>query len=235
MNIVSIDPSLISTGLVVSNGKEYKMFNYCRESSVYGKKGMSKWFKLCEDHITYRFIKLNRYDSYSEGELIKMSDYDLITNQIIDDIINNIDQAQETKVVIEGYSFGSESGDLIDLVTFGTLLRKKVMENISKNLLVISPLSLKLESCKLTYAPIDVGKKKPKLEWRNKEGVSGGKFTKTDMFKAITENDTLNDKYSSFLKSITEDVLTNKDIKKPLEDCNDAHLLYLYLKSQNDK
>ena len=44
MNIVAIDPSLISTALVV-NGK---MINYCRESKVYGKTGMSKWFKLDE-------------------------------------------------------------------------------------------------------------------------------------------------------------------------------------------
>ncbi len=33
MNIVAIDPSLISTALVVTSGDTFKMFNYCRESS----------------------------------------------------------------------------------------------------------------------------------------------------------------------------------------------------------
>jgi hypothetical protein len=227
MNLVALDPSIISTAVNV-NGK---MLNYCRESTAYGKTGMSKWFKLCEQHIDYKFINLRRYESYSEGELIKMSDYDLVTNQIISDILDNINPNEETKVAIEGYSFGSEAGDLIDLVTFGTLLRRKIMERVSADLLVISPLSLKLEACKLTYQPIDVGKKKPKLEWRNNEGTSGGKFTKTDMFKAIIENNNFTDSYSTFLKTISGDVLCNKDIKKPLEDCNDAHLLYLHLKS----
>jgi hypothetical protein len=51
-NIVGLDPSLISTAMVV-NGK---LFNYCREKDAMNKSGLSKWFKYCEDKINLKFI-----------------------------------------------------------------------------------------------------------------------------------------------------------------------------------
>ena len=68
MNIISIDPSLISTALVV-NGKIY---NYCRESKVNLKKGMSKWYKSAEQYSKYRFIEFTKFSNYSEGEISKI-------------------------------------------------------------------------------------------------------------------------------------------------------------------
>ena len=46
MNFVALDPSLISTALVVTSGDTFKIYNYCRESSAFGKTGIKKWFKL---------------------------------------------------------------------------------------------------------------------------------------------------------------------------------------------
>ncbi len=105
MNIVAIDPSLISTALLVSNGNGYKIFNYCRESKAYGKNGMTKWFKMAEEYVTYRFIKFREYDSYSEGELVKLKDYDAISDTILKDILDNIDHSKPKRIGIEGYSF----------------------------------------------------------------------------------------------------------------------------------
>ena len=199
MNIVAIDPSLISTALVVTSGDTFKMFNYCRESSAFGKTGIKKWFKLAEQYVTYKFIEYREFEDYSEGELTKLKDYDKITDDIIKDILDNINPTKPTKVGIEGYSFSSTAGDIIDLVTFSTLLRKKLFDKISEDITVLSPSTLKLESCKLTYPPIikEIGGKKPRQEfiWRNTMGISGGKFQKTEMFKAITDNDDLNDNF----------------------------------------
>mgnify|MGYP003332878312 CR=1 FL=1 len=133
MNIVAIDPSLISTALVVSSGDSFKLYNYCRESKVIGKKGMTKWFKLAEQYITYKYVNYRDFADYSEGELVKLKDYDVVTDQIIEDILENIDIKKPTKVGIEGYNFGAQVGDLIDLVTFSTLLRKKLYDKISKD------------------------------------------------------------------------------------------------------
>lgn len=237
MNIVAIDPSLISTAVLVSNGNGFKMFNYCRESKVFGKTGMTKWFKLAEQNVTYRFIEYRDFVDYSEGELTKLKDYDTISDMILQDIFDNIDNSQPTVVGIEGYSFGSMAGDLIDLVTFSTLLRKKLWDQLTHNITVLSPSTLKLESCKLTYKPIikvtGVKKKKEVVEYRNTLGISGGKFQKNDMFMAIVDNVDFNDDWSKHCKSVKSDVLSVKEIQKPYEDCDDAYLIYKYLQKIN--
>ncbi len=233
MNIVAIDPSLISTALVVSSGDTFKIYNYCRESKVFGKKGITKWFKSAEEFVNYKFIEYREFEDYSEGELTKLKDYDKITDQIIDDILKNIDPTKETKIGIEGYNFGAQVGDLIDLVTFSTLLRKKLFDQISEDILVMSPSTLKLEACKFSYEPIrkETGIKKIKIveEWRNKLGIPGGKFQKPDMFRAIIENEKLDDFWSKHCKSVKEEVLSVSTTPKPYEDVDDAYLIYKIL------
>ena len=234
-NIVALDPSLISTALVVSSGDTFKMYNYCRESSVFGKTGIKKWFKLAEQFVTYKFITYREFKDYSEGELTKLKDYDKITDDIISDILSNIDSSKPTKIGIEGYSFSSKNGDIIDLVTFSTLLRKKIFDQISEDIIVMSPSTLKLESCKLTYPPIvtETGKKvkKVKVEYRNNLGLAGGSFTKTDMFMVIVENNKMSDFWTKHCKLVKSDVLGVATIPKPYEDVNDAFLIYNFLKN----
>ena len=236
-NIVALDPSLISTALVVSTGDTFKMYNYCRESSAFGKTGIKKWFKLAEQFVTYKFIEYREFKDYSEGELTKLKDYDKITDVIISDILSNIDTSKPTKIGIEGYSFSSTAGDIIDLVTFSTLLRKKLFDQISEDITVMSPSTLKLESCKLTYPPIvtETGKKvkKVKIEYRNNLGLSGGKFTKTDMFMTIVDNNEMQDFWTKHCKLVKSDVLGVATIPKPYEDVNDAFLIYSVLKKEN--
>ena len=233
MNFIGIDPSLISTAVVV-NGK---ILNYCRESKVMLKSGMSKWFKSAEQYCTYRFITYREFDNYSDGELTKLKDYDYITEMIIDDILININLGEESIIGIEGYNFGATVGDLIDLVTFSTLLRKKLFDRVSERIIVLSPSTLKLEACKLTYDPIvkEIGKKVKRIEYtyRNKLGISGGKFTKRDMALAIIENEKIDDPWFKYLKLIKTELLEVKDIQKPHEDVNDAVLIYHILKSGN--
>lgn len=236
-NIVAIDPSLISTALVVSSGDTFKMYNYCRETDAYGKKGLTKWFKFAEEHIIYQFIEYREFVDYSEGELTKLKDYDKITDQIIDDILKNINPKLETKIGIEGYNFGAQVGDLVDLVAFSTLLRKKLYDKVSKDITVLSPSSLKLESCKLTYKPVikEIGGKNPRKEyiWKNTIGIPGGKFTKFDMYYAIIENNDLNDYWAKHCKLMKSDMTSVKGINKPYEDANDAYLIYQVMKKEN--
>jgi hypothetical protein len=236
MNFIGIDPSLISTAVVV-NGN---ITNYCRESAVYTKSGMSKWFKSAEQYCHYKFVNYRDFDNYSDGELIKLKDYDLVTEMIVDDILSKINVEEETHIGIEGYNFGAQVGDLIDLVAFSTLLRKKLYDRVSNNITVFSPTTLKLEACKFTYPPIvkEVGKKVKRIEYeyRNPLGIPGGKFIKTDMARAIIDNNSVSDdKWFTYLKTVQTEVLTMKNIPKPHEDVNDAWLLYHILKKQHSK
>lgn len=212
---------------MVVNGK---LFNYCRESDVYGKTGMSKWFKTCDHLVTYRYVTYEKSKNNSEQEIMKLCDYDRATDLIISDILENIDITQPTFVGIEGFSFSSKNGDLIDLVAFSTLLRKKLYDKVTKNILILAPSSLKLESCKMTYVPIDEGKKRPKLVYKNNENISGGSFKKNHMFLAITENKHFNEPWAEHLRSVQEEMLEMSTIKKPYEDVNDAFLLYQIIK-----
>jgi hypothetical protein len=232
-NIVAIDPSLISTALVVASNDSFKMFNYCKESKVYGKKAMTKWFKMAEEHITYRFIDYREFESYSEGELIKLKDYDKVSDTIINDILDNIDKSLPTKIGIEGYSYSSDAGSIIDLVTFSTLLRKKLFDRVSEDIEVLSPSTLKLECCKLSYPPIlkESGKKVIKIteEYRNPIGIPGGKFTKLDIFESIVDNTIWDDEWTKHCKLIRDDIRSVSTIPKPYEDINDSFILYKYL------
>ena len=101
----------------------------------------------------------------------------------------------------------------------------------------MSPSTLKLESCKLTYEPIrtEIGikKKKIKEEFRNKIGIPGGKFQKTDMYLAIIENENLGDFWATHCKKSKDDLTAVSTVPKPYEDLNDAYLIYQILKKQN--
>ncbi len=225
-NIIGLDPSLISTGMTIISNGNMKMYNYCREKDATNKSGLSKWFKLCEDEIILRYIEYRTYDNYSDGELIKLKDYDKITSMIIKDIQDNIDTNLPTKIAIEGYSFGSQSGNsLIDLVSFSVLLRKKLFDYISQDILVLSPSTLKLEACKLTYPPINEGKKKEKWVYKNNDGVSGGSFTKHGMYLSIIENDKFSDPWSKLCRGLKSEIMQSSKVNKPFEDCNDCYIL----------
>ncbi len=228
-NIIGLDPSLISTGMTI-NGK---VFNYCRESDAYSKSGLSKWFKLSEEHLTLNFVEYRKFGSYSEGELTKLKDYDKVTSQIIKDIEQNIDKTRTTKIAIEGFSYSSNAGAIIDLVTFSTLLRKKLFDYISQDITIFSPASLKLEACKLTYAPIDIGKKKEKLVYKNNEGVSGGSLTKHGIYQCIIENENLVDEWTELCRSLKSEIMAATKVPKPFEDANDSFILYQILKNSN--
>ena len=78
----------------------------------------------------------------------------------------------------------------------------------------------------------ETGKKKKtiKTEYRNTLGISGGKFTKTDMFMTIVENNEMSDFWTKHCKLVKSDVLVVATIPKPYEDVNDAFLIYNFLK-----
>jgi hypothetical protein len=93
---------------------------------------------------------------------------------------------------------------------------------------VIAPQTLKKESCKLTYEPIEIVKKRSKkvtYEYKNNDGISGGKFTKKEMYKCITENKNYTCEWSELLREMESDVMSAKTIQKPMEDLNDCFIL----------
>lgn len=226
MNLVAIDPSLISTAVAVSSGAGLTLLNYCRESDSGGRKGLSKWFRSCEHLVRFRPVAYSSAKGYSDGEVAKLRDYHRITDGIMDDISALLEPGAPTRACIEGFSYGAGVGDLIDLVAFSTLLRAKILA-LTPDLEVIAPLTLKQEACKLAYPPVNVGKKKEKLVWRNGQGIAGGHFTKREIFQSIVENPTTTDPWSAHCRQVGDEVMSLRSVPKPYDDVNDAFVMYL--------
>lgn len=224
-NIICIDPSLSCTAVVVNDRKAvFTTTNTAMTKTM----RYNKWFDLCDPYVD---VHLHDFDksklSFAATEVSKLKSYDLITTNIISyiqaELLASGRDKNPSKVYIEGYSFSSAAGPLIDLVTFGTLLRSKLYYGISTDLTVITPSELKMYAAMLTYTPVMEGKK---LTYRNGDGVSGGKFKKHEMFKALIENGQLNCEWLGLLREHASDILAAKSIPKPIEDINDAKLMY---------
>lgn len=233
MNYIAIDPSLSCTAMVVND----KKFVYTTATVAHTKKGeLKRWFQECEEFSTIHVYKdLPDNLSHSELELHKLHHYDSITSRIITDINNNLNANENTIIAIEGYSYSSAAGPLIDLVTFSTLLRKKLVTFVKCNdldcptLSIYQPTEVKQKAAALVYPAITKGKK---TEYRNKDGVAGGSFKKPEIYKALLDNDKLKtDKWVEYIREQSEEILDMKSIPKPIEDINDAKTLYEIIKA----
>lgn len=222
MNIVTIDPSLTCTGLTV-NGKP---FVFAAEHLALTKTcKYKKWFELCSEHCEIITIDTSYGNerSYSKLELNKLTTYTEVVNLLKQTIDNHSNDRHNTVCLIEGYSYSSASGPLIDLVTFGTLLRSLFSSNDKAELVVVAPTSLKRQAAKLTYS---VTKQGSKLTYRNHDGVAGGSFKKHEMLKVLLENDKIDTDWIRFLRENKEELLESKNIPKPIEDINDAIIMH---------
>jgi len=227
MNFVGIDPSLISTAVTIETEKGTKMFSFYKD------KKLSKWEKIVEDFVNMQFINFSNYKkmSYSEEQVAKHNDYLKITEKISSTILENIDDTQDTHIAIEGYSYSSNAGPLIDLVTFSTLLRDDLMKHVSVNITIVSPGELKKGCAMIVYDKGEDG------AYRNNElspnskgemiGTAGGSFKKHDMARAMIDyygktGEIINESCHDVLMSYREDIFTLKGFPKPLDDIIDS-------------
>lgn len=214
MIIIGIDPSLNSTAVTIHKDNNYIYYNYTNNKSNY------KWIKSINNIVNFKHHLYKNIEDYSESETDKISIYDEITTNIVNDIFENINN-EETKIYIEGYSYSAQAGRLIDLVTFSTLLRYKLLKKENIILYVIPPSSFKRYISEIIYQPDKKG------VYRNDSGKAGGSFDKKDMMVCLLKFD-LVDNYFIYLKENQNELLKSKNIPKPFDDLNDSLLLVLY-------
>lgn len=225
-NIIAVDPSITCTGLCINNQPSC----FVAHDTAYTKKGsLKKWFSFIDEH-DFNINTFSDLDemvdgaTFTDSEVYKLKKYDKYTDDIVKYIVENSDVGRGM-CIIEGYSYSSNAGHIIDLVTFSTLLRTKLLHN-NFDIMVVPPSTLKISSAKLTYEPEVSGKTKKRYTWRNRDGVAGGSFTKTDMFKSIIDNESLVDAWATLLKKESGMLLSGAKIPTPVDDMNDAYLLY---------
>ena len=213
MIIIGIDPSLNSTAISIYKDNKFTVYNYTNNSPKY------KWIKEVNNYVDFKFHEYtDDSKSFSESETEKIKVYDIVTDKIFNDIKKISDQ--QTEVFIEGYSYSSAQGRLIDLVTFSTLLRIKLV-NYGINLNVIPPSTLKKTISEQVY------EKDKKGMSRDDNGKAGGSFDKKDMMKCLIKLD-INSDYIDYLKINKDVLLKTKNLSKPFDDINDALLLCYY-------
>jgi hypothetical protein len=218
MNIIGIDISIDSTGMSIYRGDELLLFNFTILKNNVG------WIKKTMPYVDYEFINYTYKDieNYTESELMKLREYDLVTDKIFNKILGNIDKNEETYIAMEGYNYGlKNTNSIVDIVTFSTLLRIKLL-NIPKleKIIFISPKSLKSEVASMVYG-FTVNKNGKKTINKNLKGVSGGNFDKKDMLVAIMDMKG-NDKLSNLLDKYKDELLKLKNIPKPWDDICDS-------------
>jgi len=222
-NLIGIDTSLTSCGMFIKkiNGDEF-YYNYRNNDKI------SKWHKLL-GNITYKSYYTPVINDYSKQEIAKLVSYKKITDLIVEDILRHC-VPSETIIITEGYSYSSSNtSSLIDLIGYATLLRSQLITLNFHDFLIKSPSTLKLDTCKITYKPIEkvIGGKKPRIEliWKNNDGISGGHFKKHQMLEAVFDNINIHNKVKEILMPYKTDLLLMQSIPKPIDDIIDAILL----------
>lgn len=235
-NYIGIDTSLSSTGMYIltTENKEF-YFNYKNTSKL------TKWHKVLS------FVKYTSYDNiktdeYGTTEIAKLLNYDNITNKMIEDIKTSLteEQIKNTIVITEGYSYSSSNtSSLIDLISYATMLRIKLLHMNILDFIIKPPSTLKMETGATTYEPIvkEVGGKNPRTEYsfKNKIGLSAGSFQKHDMFDALYDNEKININFKKALLEHKVDILKMKSIPKPIDDIVDAIFLVYTEVLKNEK
>ncbi len=215
-NYIGIDISINSTAIyIVSNlGENILSFTNKKDNNIYIKELVRCGVKV--------FTQVReKSENYSENELIKLNYYNTLSDSIISEILKFIDLSEKTYCQIEGYSFSKNTSSILDIVSLSVLIRRNLIVTINEiDIKIIAPSSLKLETCKLVYEPIDIGKKKPKLIYANNQGITGGSFKKPQMFRAMIEGNIESPILSMIITY--KDLMDREKIPNPIEDIIDS-------------
>jgi hypothetical protein len=214
MNFIGIDSSLTSTAVSVYNTNGYSFFSYFKN---YEKPG--KWTKILEDFTKITGTFFNKSEDYSKQEILKLVDYTRIVDLIESDLKSVLIKG-EVHVAIEGYSYSSDAGRIIDLVTLGTLLRSR-LKDMGCEIYIFTPSTLKKETCGLVYG-WEYNKKGKITGTRNKIGIAGGLFKKRQMLESLRDSN-INSPLCKFAREYCDILVEYSNIPHPIEDLVDSH------------
>lgn len=217
INKIGIDISLNSTAIYIESDKGNHILSFTNKSAS------NTYIKQLEDcGVHFYYIDRKSNIDYSKNEIIKIKSFIETSDLIISEISKFLNLNNKTVCQIEGYSFSKNTSSILDIVALSTLIKSKLLLNIPDiNISIIAPKSLKLEACKYVYPPINIGVKKPKYEYRNNEGISGGSFKKHEMLLCMIEGNI----DSPILKMMIDNkdlIMGLKKIPNPIEDIVDS-------------
>lgn len=215
-NYIGIDISLNSTAVFIENdnGKFILSFTNKKDNNIYIK-------ELDRCGVIFSHISRSTSADYSINEILKITHYNMVSDLLVNKVIELLDVNKKTYCQIEGYSFSKNTSSILDIVSLSTLIRSSLIKNIKNiDISIISPSTLKLEACKLVYKPVNIGAKKPKFVYINNQGIAGGCFKKPHMYRAIIEGNIDTPIYDMLVSY--KHLMDREKIPNPIEDIIDA-------------
>lgn len=210
-NILGIDFSLNSPAWCILNGSEAKWGSFHRTTKKIDRmmENESSPFKIFSDnpHFSVKVIEKNKTEGdYFEIERQKIQNFIEISQEFMGMIEPHIDS--DTKVFMEGISFGSSGNSLIDISMATALVRKRLVEIVGyNNLNIYSPTSIKKFALK-------------------------GNSKKDELYVAILDKYGDNKILEPLIKILEQNKETwikkNKEVETPCSDLIDATWISLY-------
>ena len=206
MNRISVDFSINSTAICVEDSNNIEWFNFVPNLD-FDKKAFSLHKKLNElpnVHI-FGYNRNKPKDlEYSDEQSWKINNADDLAELIIQRMIPYIDD--KTTFSFEGYSFGSKGNSFIDLITYNTFLKAKIVRNSCQPIQVYSPKAVK-------------------------KFFSGNGNASKGMMVDTLGNLNIDDPFVSYVKELIGGSDYNPDkVPKPIDDLTDAYAILQYSK-----
>jgi Holliday junction resolvasome RuvABC endonuclease subunit len=138
--IIGIDFSINSTAVTINDNGNLIIYSFVPNFQS-GKAAFRTHDALTGIVSVISYTKdANTKDSL-EDQRIKIRNANELSNQIIDNIRPYLDKAEF--INIEGFSFGSKGNSFIDLITYNTFLKVKLLQIVGEKIWVIPPKSIK--------------------------------------------------------------------------------------------
>lgn len=215
MQIIAVDFSLNSPGIVVLTTNKMHFVSYLKAGGTKAEVRMQEELSQCKD-ISFQYQpNFETSKEFSEKEMSKLSRY-VTTSRDIISTINNLDMIDLNKPIIvafEGVSYGSGGGgtnNLIDLAAGAAIFKYELYREYSNS---------KNKFNIVTVAPTSI-----------KKFAGGGRMNKKDLWDAFRSNNLADDKLkTSSVWKFANSLEVGTKIPKPFDDLVDAYFLAQYI------
>jgi hypothetical protein len=215
MQIIAVDFSLNSPGIVVLTKDKMHFVSYLKPGGTKAEVKIQEELSQCKD-ISFQYQpNFETSKEFSEKEMSKLNRYIVSARDIISTInqLDIIDPLKPIIVAFEGVSYGSGGGgtnNLIDLAAGAAIFKYELYREYSNpkstfNIVTVAPTSIK-------------------------KFAGGGRMNKKDLWEAFKTNNLKDEKLkSSNVWKFATSLDVGTKIPKPFDDLVDAYFLAQYI------
>lgn len=184
-----------STGVCVRDGEDMTFAAFPRGANLL----KYPWNEIPIDVINN--VETKDFETYSEGEGKKLADAIHLSKLIVKHLATKVHTTSDTRIGLEGISYGSKGSSTLDIVGYQWILRREIFVELG-----IVP---------QIYAPSTV-----------KKHAGSGRFKKEQMIEKFFEEPLSGNLFYDWAKKVREE---GKKMVKPIDDLIDGYWLTVAL------